>query len=90
MHPTLQNGDTVVIKPKAYKKALPRVGDVIYARHPFKTEIRLVKRVHSITETKNLDVRGDNTESLSSTDSRSLGPLSPSLLLGQVIAKLPS
>ncbi|MDF1660702.1 MAG: nickel-type superoxide dismutase maturation protease [Planctomycetota bacterium] len=88
MTPTLVNGDTVVITPKAYQSTPPAIGDLVYARHPFKTDVRLVKRVHALSDDGLLDLRGDNTDALSSTDSRSLGKLSPSLLFGQVIAKL--
>lgn len=88
MDPTLIHGDTVVIHPNAYRKALPAIGDLVFARHPFKTDVRLVKRVHSLDREGLLDLRGDNPDTLSSTDSRSLGKLSPSLLYGQVIAKL--
>lgn len=88
MTPTLTDGDTVVINPKAYLGSLPAIGDLVFARHPFKTDVRLIKRVHALSRDGLLDLRGDNTDSLSSTDSRSLGKLSPSLLYGQVIAKL--
>ena len=77
----------MIVNLRAYKKTEALPGDLVYIRHPFKTDVRIIKRVHSKVNGL-LELRGDNPDSLSTTDSRSFGRVSDTLLYGQVIARL--
>ncbi len=69
MLPVLQDGDTVLVDPRAR----PAIGDIVVCRHPFHTNVSVVKRLTSEGEDGALDLRGDNPAS--STDSRSYGEI---------------
>ena len=58
-----------------------RVGDVVVARHPFRAEMLLVKRVYAI-ESDTLILHGDAAHG--SEDSRALGPFAPASIVGVV------
>ena len=88
MWPTLDNGDTVLVDLRAYKSSKPEIGDLIYSRHPYKRNVHLVKRVFEVSENGSLELRGDNPDILSTTDSRSFGKVPPALVFGRVIARL--
>jgi len=83
MTPTLADGDTVLIDPRGR----PAVGAVVVARHPYRSDVTVVKRVAAITEAGKLHLSGDNPAE--STDSAHYGALPPERLLGVVVAKLP-
>ena len=82
MYPTLRDGDVVSVDTEAYRDAPPAAGDLVLARHPFKREVLMVKRVHSVTDDGRVDVRGDLPSE--SEDSRGFGALSPDRILGRV------
>ena len=82
MLPLLQHGDVVLIDPSSP----PEVGSVVLARHPLRTDLRILKRLDHLTEDGRLYLLGDN--SAESIDSRAFGTLSPDLILGRVVLRL--
>lgn len=82
MAPLLMPGDDVLYAP-GRKVAL---GDVVVARHPFDTQVLLIKRL------ERRDARGYawlvGLNPAESTDSRSFGALPPDRLLGPVTCRL--
>lgn len=79
MEPTLVEGQTVLVDPGRS----PQVGEVVVVHLPDGT--RAIKRVASLD--RGLDVRGDNPAR--STDSRQLGVLDRSSLVGVVVCTFP-
>lgn len=78
MLPNLKDGDKVLVKPcESYQ-----IGDIVVAQHPFKQSVVLIKRVSEIHE-NGLFLVGDNPAE--STDSRTLGKISPKDILGKVV-----
>jgi nickel-type superoxide dismutase maturation protease len=86
MRPTLSPGDQVLIDPSAYRRHAPRVGDVVLARHPYRRDVEMVKRIDGTLPDGRLLLAGDNPDE--STDGRTLGAISPDLLRGQVVLRL--
>ena len=84
MEPTFREGDVVEVDPDAYAAAPPCVGDVILVRHPFRRDVRLVKRVAQLVP-EGVVLRGDNPDALQTTDSRSFGPVGLDRVLGKVL-----
>ncbi len=82
MIPILRSGDRVLVDPRSTQEP----GDVVVARHPYKSSIRIVKRLISIEPDGRVYLAGDNPNE--STDSRTFGSVSQSDLLGKVIARL--
>ena len=82
MSPAYNPGDWLVVDRGAYGLRLPQPGDVIVLHDPGGFDRRMIKRVHAVTLHGDLDVRGDNASE--STDSRTFGLVSPSLVVGRV------
>jgi len=89
MRPGLEPGDEVLVYPGAYRWRSPRPGQVVLARHPWRTDVLLIKRIERVEHSGALFLRGDNPEGAASTDSRSFGAVPRSHLLGRVVARLP-
>jgi len=85
MDPTLADGQTVLVNPKAYRSRAPLLGQVVLVQLP-STENPCIKRIAGISD-KGLDLRGDNPNH--STDSRQLGAIPMENLRGQVLCSLP-
>ena len=81
MRPTLEPGDYVLADPRAEAS----VGDVVVARHPWRSDAILIKRVAAI-EDGALDLRGDAPHA--STDSRTIGRVPVARLLGRVTTRI--
>jgi nickel-type superoxide dismutase maturation protease len=81
MMPSLRSGDRVLIDPKASVKP----GDVVLARHPYRSSVQILKRLSSIEPDGRFYLSGDNPDD--STDSRTFGTLARSDILGTVIAR---
>lgn len=64
-------------------------GDLVIARHPFRPDLRLIKRVIAVRDDDTYLLMGDNPEAGASTDSRSFGAVPPSHILGKVICRFP-
>src|SRR6187402_3530021 len=69
MLPSLRSGDRVLIDPKGSVEA----GDVVLARHPYKSSVRILKRLTSIGPDGRIYLSGDNPAD--STDSRTFGTI---------------
>lgn len=80
MTPTLSDGDTVLIDPRA----APAADTIVVARHPYRSDVTVVKRVALITDGK-LRLVGDNPAA--STDSAHYGDVPAARLIGVVVAK---
>ncbi len=87
MFPLLKPGDKLLVDPNAYRQKLPCPGDIVVARHPYRPNLLLVKRVDSVLEDGNCFLMGDNSSE--STDSRSFGCVSPEQILGRVSCRFP-
>lgn len=84
MWPLLQSGDEVLVAPN---RSL-QVGDIVVARHPFRTDVHLIKRLDSWDERGHLRLLGDNPSE--SSDSRTLGAVAPALVVGCVTSRIGS
>lgn len=85
MAPLLEPGDEILIDPRAYRRRRPRPGDIVVARHPYRTDVRLIKRVAAVSEDGTCTLTGDNpTES---TDSRTFGAIPHTYILGRVTCR---
>ncbi len=81
MLPLLQPGNEVLYSPNAYQRAIPQVGDIVIAQHPQQPDLLMIKRIGGIDGDRYY-LLGDNRSE--STDSRQLGWLQRSCLLGKV------
>ena len=86
MQPTLEPGDRVLVR-RLNSNSTLRLGSVLVTWHPQRSDIRLIKRLMRL-ESTGLWLLGDNKAE--STDSRQLGPVAASLLIGEVVARLPT
>ena len=86
MQPTLEPGDRVLVR-RLGRKPAPSLESVVVTWHPQRNKLRLIKRLKSVEET-GLWLLGDNPAE--STDSRQLGAIPTSLLIGEVVGRLPS
>ena len=80
MFPTLQEGDWVLVNPRAEYE----VGDIAVARHPFKQSVTIIKRIAEILPGERYILLSDNLEE--SSDSRSFGAIPAKDLLGKAEA----
>ena len=81
MLPVLADHDEVLIDPHADLAA----GDLVLARHPFRKDIHMIKRLVRFETGGKAHLEGLNAEQ--STDSRTLGDLPTDLLLGKVTSR---
>jgi len=84
MLPNLSPGDFVLVNLNAFQDELPVSGDVIVARHPYRSKV-LIKRVSEVVE-DGVMIVGDNLET--STDSRSFGRLTFAAIVGRVTSRI--
>ncbi len=82
MWPTLNDGDVVLVK----RTQSARQDDIVLANHPYRSSVKIVKRVAEILPDGALILRGDNP--LESTDSRAFGSISKSDVIGRVVCRL--
>ena len=85
MAPLLEPGDEVLVDTRAYRRTSPHPGDLVVARHPYRTDLLLIKRVARVLENGYCVLEGDNPSE--STDSRAFGSLSPERILGRVTSR---
>jgi nickel-type superoxide dismutase maturation protease len=81
MLPTLKSGDAVLVDGKAKVK----IGDLVLAEHPYRSSVKIVKRVAE-TSANGYVLSGDNPAE--STDSRTFGAVSIESIIGRVVCKL--
>lgn len=82
MLPTLKTGDRVLID----KNSAINVGDIIVANHPFKSSVKIVKRLAAIESDGRLFLSGDNPNE--SSDSRAFGSVIRSNVIGKVVYRM--
>ena len=82
MAPALKSGAVVLI----HRHAKIKSGDLVLAKHPYKSSVSILKRVAEIEPDGGLVLIGDN--SLESTDSRTFGAVSIESIIGPVICRL--
>jgi len=83
MYPTICDGDTLFIDPRAYSSNVPRVDEIVVARHPYVKDMLMVKRIRAVHHDGTaIDLAGDNPDE--STDSRGFGNLNVESLVGRV------
>ncbi len=83
MLPVLQAGDEVLVDPTA---ALV-IGTIVVARHPFRSDVHVVKRLAGWDNLGRAVLLGLNTKQ--STDSRTIGNVPRELVIGTVTSRLP-
>jgi nickel-type superoxide dismutase maturation protease len=82
MMPTLKDGDAVMmVAPRSIKP-----GDVVLADHPYKSSVKMVKRVQAIDGEGRVSLTGDNPAE--STDSRVFGSLSLECIKGKAVCRM--
>ncbi|MCY4411739.1 MAG: nickel-type superoxide dismutase maturation protease [Caldilineaceae bacterium] len=90
MAPTLAAGAVVMLDPDAYNGRNPREDEIVVARHPRQADLRIVKRVAAVFESRAegllLVLASDNPGA--GADSRVFGPVAINLVLGRVISRL--
>ena len=85
MLPSLRHGDDVLVKPvSTTTPLLPH--DVVVCLHPFKPNVRMVKRISEVFYGGGCYLSSDNAAE--GTDSRSFGVVERSLIIGKVTSKL--
>lgn len=82
MSPALNPGDHVLVN----CSRVPSRGDVLVARHPYRSDVHVIKRVVDLHAGGAYIVHGDNPDQ--STDSRSYGPLPFELVYGTVTSAI--
>jgi nickel-type superoxide dismutase maturation protease len=82
MAPHLHDGDEILVDLHAYRRTTPQPGDVVLAQHPYRRDLRLVKRVEAVLERDRYKLWGDNPSE--SSDSRTFGDMPRSHILGRV------
>ncbi|MFK8032023.1 MAG: nickel-type superoxide dismutase maturation protease [Gammaproteobacteria bacterium] len=81
MQPSAEEGDYLLVNPRAYRRSRPQPGDVVVARHPFDSGVTVTKRVARVDE-HGVELASDNPGA--GQDSRHFGSVPFSLLRGQV------
>ncbi len=84
MWPQLKPGDEVLVDPGCPL----RRGDIVVARHPFRRDVHIIKRLDGWHDDGALRLLGDNADE--SSDSRTLGHVPPDLVVGRVTSQLPA
>ena len=82
MLPTLRDGDAVMIAPS--RSIEP--GDVVLASHPYKSSVKILKRVNGIDGEGRYSLTGDNPAE--STDSRTFGSLPIEYIQGKAVCRM--
>jgi nickel-type superoxide dismutase maturation protease len=82
MLPTLKDGDAVmIIRTKSIEP-----GDVVLANHPYKSSVKILKRVDAVDDDGRYTLTGDNPAE--STDSRTFGSLSIECIQGKAVCRV--
>lgn len=82
MQPTLSANDVVLIDPTSSIV----VGDIVLAQHPYKSSVKVLKRVEKIDENGRCSLIGDNPGE--STDSRTFGTVSIEYVYGKAVCRM--
>ena len=84
MEPTLPQGTTLMLDMAAYRHALPQVGDIVLAQHPFQPDNKILKRITAVTDNGRYFLQGDNPDVAASSDSRAFGAVGRTAILAKV------
>ncbi|NCG00323.1 MAG: nickel-type superoxide dismutase maturation protease [Euryarchaeota archaeon] len=79
MWPTYPEGTEFDLQP--FELNQPLIGAVVLAKHPFHSDLQIVKRVHSIDD-EMVFLVGDNPDPTASDDSHNFGKIHREQLLG--------
>jgi len=82
MAPLLRDGDEVLVDPHVYRRTTPQPEEVVLAQHPYRRDLKLVKRVEAVLDRDHYKLCGDNPSE--SSDSRAFGAIPRSHILGRV------
>lgn len=82
MSPVLRPGDQVFVA----KRRAPERGDVVVARHPYRRDVHVIKRLVEIDARGACVLRGDNPAD--SSDSRVFGSVPRELIVGTVTSRV--
>ncbi|NJN83665.1 MAG: nickel-type superoxide dismutase maturation protease [Caldilineaceae bacterium] len=85
MLPTLRAGDEVFVDPRAYRHRLPQPGEIVVAWHPYQSDLKLIKRVATITADGDCFLASDNPAE--GSDSRAFGAVPSQRLIGKVTSR---
>lgn len=85
MMPTIPPEAVIFFDPGAYDDNPPAVGDLVISRHPFQSDVQMVKRVAEIREDGRYVLHSDNPEG---SDSRGFGSMPRGHILGRVTSRL--
>ncbi|MFK8184400.1 MAG: nickel-type superoxide dismutase maturation protease [Phormidesmis sp.] len=85
MRPTLCSGEDVLVRPVSTTTPLS-ANDVVVCFHPFKPNVRMIKRISETFYDGSCYVLSDNAAE--GSDSRSFGVVARSLIIGKVTSKL--
>ena len=80
MWPTFPDGTQFLLNPCPFEEL--SVGDVVLAQHPFKSTVRIVKRIQNI-QAHTVFLVGDNPDPLASEDSHNFGYVRHEAILGR-------
>jgi len=80
MEPTLRGGDWLIVNLGGYRKAAPKVGDLVLARDPRAAERLLIKRV-AASRADGLMLAGDHAAH--APESEWLGPVAREAVIGR-------
>ena len=83
MEPILNSNDVVLVR----RQTVFALDDVVLARHPYRTDVRIIKRISGFDSDGRMYLEGTNPSE--STDSRTLGYFAPELLVGRVTSRFP-
>ena len=82
MWPTFEDGQILTFEVEIDPcEVVP--GDVVLASHPFKLDVKMVKRVRSINDEGRFFLVGDHPDPTSSEDSHNFGHLDTTAILGR-------
>ncbi len=85
MEPDFKSGDYIIVNKLAYLFGSPKKDDIIVFKHPKEKDMLLLKRIHSISNSNEIYVVGDNKDF--SRDSRHFGPIKRRMIVGKVWIK---
>lgn len=82
MWPTLVDGEIAKFEKEGNIDYLE--GQIILAKHPLKSELLMIKRIHSINE-EGIFLVGDNPDPTASEDSHNFGRISENEIIGKYV-----
>ena len=71
MSPTFLNGEIRIFQ--IVQNTELKIGDIVLAKHPFKKNIKIVKRITKVSRSGSVFLEGDHPSLNESSDSRSFG-----------------